>query len=121
MLGSFVNNIKNRLAVARVGDESAAGARSRNIFLKFVNASFALVSQNQDDAYCNENSFMLPRVYSQQTEHVGGVWSPVSLKPPEKSLDELENVVEKFMRCIDVENSCDKTNVNKMKNTFPVY
>lgn len=126
MLGSFVNNIKNRLAVARVGDESrlhspAGGARSRNIFLKIVNASYALVSQHQDDAYCNENLFMLPRVYSQKTEHVGGVWSPVSLKPPEKSLDELDNVVEKFMRCIEVENSCDSSNVNRMKNAFPIF
>jgi hypothetical protein len=119
MLGSFVNSIKNRLT-ARVGDESLPShlystdsPRTRNVFLKLVNASYALVNQNQDDAYCSDNLFMLPRVYSKKTGVDCGLWSPVSLKAPEKSLDELDNVVEKFIRCISAENYC---NVNSMKN-----
>lgn len=116
MLGNFVNTIRSRLT-ARVGDEiyqpPETSPRSRNIFLKLLNKSYAIVSQNQDDAYCNDNLFMLPRVYSQKTENFNGLWSPVSLKAPEKSLDELENVVEKFVRCISVENYCGVTNVKR--------
>lgn len=107
MLENFVKTLKTRFT-SRVGDEShfqATGDRkSRNVFLKLLNASYALVSQQQDDAYCNENQFMLPRVYSQNTEQVSGLWSPISLKQSEKPLDELDNVVEKFIRCINVEN-----------------
>jgi hypothetical protein len=129
MLGNFVNNIKNRLS-ARVGDESLTPhlystdvPRTRNIFLKLVNASYSLVNQNQDDAYCSENLFMLPRVYCQKMESDCGLWSPVSLKVPEKSLDELDNVVEKFIRCISAENYYDDKNVNRMKNekVFPHF
>jgi hypothetical protein len=123
-----VNNIKNRLT-SRVSDESISPhfystdePRSRNIFLKLVSASYSLVNQNQDDAYCSENLFMLPRVYSQKTESDCGLWSPVSLKAPEKSLDELDNVVEKFIRCISVENYCNDKNVNRMKNEkIPIF
>lgn len=122
MLGSFVNTIKNRLT-SRVSDESFEShvyspdaSRSQNIFLKLMNASYALVSQNQDDACCSENLFMLPRVYSQTSENFSGLWSPVSFKPSEKSLDELDNVVEKFIRCINMENYSGDSNVNRMKN-----
>lgn len=113
MLGNFVSNLKNRLT-ARVSDESLpshlyATDVPKNFFFKLINASYALVSQNQDDAYCNDNLFMLPRVY---TEDDCGLWSPVSLKAPEKTLDELDNVVEKFIRCISVENYRDDKNVN---------
>lgn len=73
-----------------------------------MNASYALVSQHQDDAYSNENLFMLPRVYSHGidtcTEQCS---SPISLQPPEKSLDELDNIVDKFVRCITLENGCE--------------
>jgi hypothetical protein len=122
MFGNFVNNLKSRLST-RVGDESMSPqfystdvSRPKNIFYKLINASYSLVNQNQDDAYCSENLFMLPRVYSQQQEYVSGLWSPVSLTAPEKSLDEIDNVVEKFIRCISVENYDDDKNVNRMKN-----
>lgn len=117
MFGNFVNTIKSRLT-ARVGDESHFNStddrKSQNVFLKLLNASYAVVSQQQDDAYCNDNLFMLPRVYSQNTEYVSGLWSPVSLKQPEKSLDELDNVVEKFIRCISVENRSHDSNVKRI-------
>lgn len=115
MLGTFVNTIKSRLT-ARVSDESFHAtdeSKSQGIFFKLINASYALVSQHQDDAYCNDNLFMLPRVYSHKSENIRDVWSPVSLKFPEKSLDELDNVVEKFIRCIGVENHSDDINVNR--------
>lgn len=129
MLGNFINNFKNRL-MTRVSDESlqshfysSDGPRTPNIFFKLVNASYALVNTNQDDSYCSDNLFMLPRVYLQKTEGDCSLWSPVSLKAPEKSLDELDNVVEKFIRCISVENYCDDKNVNRMKNekVFPIF
>lgn len=133
MLGNIVNTIKNRLT-SRVGDESSYrhhdhskdSSRTRNIFLKLLNLSYAIVNQNQDDAYCNDNLFMLPRVYSQKSSNISGLWSPVSLKAPDKSLDELDNVVEKFMRCINVENCCDDKNVNTKRfdgkwKTFAIF
>lgn len=111
-----MNTLKSRLS-AKVGDESNShlqsgdNKRTRNVFLKLLNASYAIVSQHQDDAYCNDNLYMLPRVYSENTNAVSGLWSPVSLKPTEKSFDELDNVVEKFMRCISVESYSNDTNV----------
>lgn len=125
MLGNFVSNIKNRLS-SRVSDESMTFPsdipRSRNIFLKVINASYSLVNQNQDDAYCSENLFMLPRVFSQNTENECGLWSPVSLSAPEKSLDELDNVVEKFIRCINLENYSSDKNVNRnIFYKFPIF
>lgn len=120
MLGNLVSNIKSRLT-ARVGDESfsADTPRARNIFFKLRKASYALISQSQDDAYCSDNLFMLPRVYSEKSVHVGGLWSPVSLKPPEKSLDELDDVVEKFIRCISVDSHYDVSR-KEMKNSHHV-
>lgn len=118
MLGNIVNNIKSRLTT-RVVDESfqphvhsTDGSRSQNIFLKLMNSSYAIISQHQDDAFCNENLFMLPRVYSHKSNTMSGLWSPVSLKAPEKSLDELDNIVEKFTRCINVKNCRLGSNVN---------
>lgn len=117
MFGNIVSTIKSRLST-RVVDESfqphvhsSDVSKSRNTFIKLLRSSYAIVSQNQDDAFCNENLFMLPRVISQNTENVG-LWSPVSFKPPEKSLNELDNVAEKFIRCISLENCRDDTNVN---------
>lgn len=121
MLGSFVNTIKSRLST-RANDDAFRSTdcpRAQNIFMKLVNASYALVSQTQDDAYCSDNLFMLPRVYSQKSENVSGLWSPISLKPPEKQLDELDSVVEKFIRCISLENRRDDANVNEIKNVPP--
>lgn len=71
-----------------------------------MNASYALVSQQQDDAFCNENLFMLPRVYSHGNDstRIEPCRSPISLQAPEKSLDELDNIVDKFIRCITLEN-----------------
>lgn len=117
MFGSIVNTIKSRLTT-RVGDESCQPYRkqfsdsgSRNIFLKLLHSGYAIVSQNQEEIIGQENLFMLPRVVLQNKESVG-FWSPVSLKPREKSLDELDSVVEKFIRCINLENCDDNSNVN---------
>lgn len=109
MLGSLISSIKSRLS-ARVGDDTP---RARNIFFKLRKASYALINQSQDDAYCSDNMFMLPRVYSDKTAHVSLLWSPVSLKPPEKALDELDDVVEKFIRCISVDSHYDAKTVRK--------
>jgi hypothetical protein len=108
MIGSFVSNIKSRLT-SRVTDDGSSsvratdGFKNKTIFNKLLNASYSLVSQTQDDAFSNEN-FMLPRVYSQSSELCR---SPISLKPEEKSFDELENIVDKFVRCISLEHERD--------------
>ncbi|CRL01352.1 CLUMA_CG014480, isoform A [Clunio marinus] len=116
MFSNFVSSIKNRLAT-KIGDESFKSRihstdiqESQNIFLKLLNAGYSIVNQNQDDSFCNENLFMLPRVCSKGSENITGLWSPISLRPPEKSLDELDNVVEKFIRCINMENHRDSPN-----------
>ena len=108
MIGSFVNNIRSRLT-SRVSDvesmnisiHSTDGSKSTSLLDKFLNASYSLVSQHQDDAYCSNNVFMLPRAYTEPCR------SPISLKPSEKSLDELDNIVDKFVRCISLENDYD--------------
>jgi hypothetical protein len=115
MIGNLVSNLKSRLGSARVADSnrepmhsfaySTADSKSPSLLNKILNASYALVSQHQDDAYCNENLFMLPRVYSNgnidcDTEPCR---SPISLQAPEKSLDELDNIVDKFVRCISID------------------
>lgn len=108
MIGSFVNNIRSRLT-SRVSDaesmnisiHSTDGSKSTTFLDKLLNASYSLVSQHQDDAYCSNNVFMLPRAYMEPCR------SPISLKPSEKSLDELDNIVDKFVRCISLENDYD--------------
>lgn len=127
MIGNLVQNIKSRWT-NRVGDESFSGfnlpnrstSKSRNLFVKLLNSSYALVSQNgHDDAYCSENLFMLPRVYSQTSSgHDNELWSPISLKPCEKSLDELDNIVDKFVRCINMENCGENVKKNLREKTF---
>lgn len=121
MIGNLVSNLKSRLGSARVADSnsssdsmhsfaySTADSKSPSLLNKLLNASYALVSQHQDDAYCNENLFMLPRVYSHSNNIIDGgdsielCRSPISLQAPEKSLDELDNIVDKFVRCISIE------------------
>lgn len=115
MIGNFVSTLRSRLSIARVSDEPSrrnfaySTDESPSFLNKLMNASYALVSQQQDDAYCNENLFMLPRVYSHGNESdcIQPCRSPISLQPPEKSLDELDNIVEKFVRCINLENGCE--------------
>lgn len=117
MIGNFVSNLKSRLSVARVADEtsmqrnlaysSVVESKSPSLLNKLMNASYALVSQHQDDSYCNENLFMLPRVYSHgnNDDSIQPCRSPISLQAPEKTLDELDNIVDKFVRCISIESS----------------
>jgi hypothetical protein len=119
MIGSFVNNIKSRLT-SRVHDESFGisirstdDAPGHGFLNKFINASYSLVSQHQDDAYASDNVFMLPRAYSQSTEPCS---SPISLRAPVKSVDELDNIVDKFVRCISMENDYDR---NVMRSPPP--
>lgn len=123
MIGSLVNNIKTRLT-SRVSDvdtmnislHSTDDSKSRNLFNKFINASYSLISQHQDDAYCNENIFMLPRAYTENVDEP--CRSPILLKPAEKSLDELDNIVDKFVRCISLENDYDS---NVLKAHIRIY
>lgn len=119
MIGNFVSNLRNKLnGSSRVSDVSMINGRRRNLgystdespsFLnKILNASYALVSQQQDDAYCSENLFMLPRVYSHgdngnDNNIIEPCRSPISLQAPEKTLDELDNIVDKFVRCISID------------------
>jgi hypothetical protein len=107
MFGSLVSSIKSRLS-----DES-----SRNMLVKLLNASYSLVSQKPDDSYCSENVFMLPRVYAQKADNVSGLWSPVSLLPAEKSLDELDDIVEKFSRCVSVESHVNDESLRSCRST----
>jgi hypothetical protein len=117
MIGNLVSNLKSRLGSARVANSSSdsmhsfaystADSKSPSFLNKLMNASYALVSQHQDDAHCNKNLFMLPRVYSHGNNIIGDniepCRSPISLQAPEKSLDELDNIVDKFVRCISIE------------------
>lgn len=122
MIGNLVSNLKSRLRVARVADEasmqrnlaysSIVESKSPSLLNKLMNASYALVSQHQDDAYCNENLFMLPRVYSHgnNDDNIQPCRSPISLQAPEKTLDELDNIVDKFVRCISIESGSYNNN-----------
>lgn len=124
MLGSLVSNLKNRLTPARISDTPSrrnfaySTDESPSFFNKIMNASYALVSQQQDDAYSNENLFMLPRVYSHgiDSDCTEPCSSPISLQPPEKSLDELDSIVDKFVRCTTLENGYEYDGNVGMKN-----
>lgn len=52
---------------------------------------------------CDSNSFMLPRVYGAND------WDAIELRPEEKYIDDLDNVLDKFTRVINV---CDSENSN---------
>lgn len=123
MLGNLVKNIKTRLS-GRESDfeldcsnfsgsfESQDPKRGkRSLLKKLLKNSYALISQNStEDTYCSQNIYMLPRVLSQSTPDSSayGSWSPIAMVPQEKPLDELDNVVDKFIRCINVSNTEDQ-------------
>lgn len=131
MIGNFVSNLKSRLRVARVADEAASMQRnlayssvveskSPSMLNKLLNASYSLVSQHQDDAFCNDNLFMLPRVYSHgnNDDSIQPCRSPISLQAPEKTLDELDNIVDKFVRCITIESGGGGGGYNNNNSTY---
>lgn len=65
----------------------------------YFNGRYSAVNKSDN----NDDDLMFPRVYSCESCEYGNEWDPVVLKASEKVVDELDNVVEKFMRVINVE------------------
>lgn len=111
MFGNLVNNLRSRVSVTnKIADISAfgeshseSGGRAQTLFNKLLSSSYSLISQsNLEDSYCNDNMYMLPRVLESPDGNCAPPWSPVALAPKEKHRDELDNVVDKFIRCVSV-------------------
>lgn len=68
-------------------------------FRAYFNGRYSAVNKTDN----NDDDLMFPRVYSCESREYGNEWDPVVLKASEKVVDELDNVVEKFMRVINVE------------------
>lgn len=66
---------------------------------------YASVNQhnNDDTGYRNNNrTCMLPRVYAQESRDYD-TWGPVDLAPNEQFVEDLDNVIDKFIRVISVD------------------
>lgn len=78
---------------------------TRNLFTHFrtyFNGRYAAVSGHDDNN--DDGDLMFPRVYSSATYDYGNhKWDPVELKAREKVVEELDNVVDKFIRVINVD------------------
>lgn len=59
------------------------------------NGRYAAVNKNCDD------DLMFPRVYSEAGDY-GNAWDPIDFKTKEKVVEELDNVIDKFIRVISV-------------------
>lgn len=62
-----------------------------------------------------DNAIMLPRVYNQSKSFTD--WDPVELKVKEKFLEDIDNVIDKFVRVISV----TETNSPQQTQQFYVY
>jgi hypothetical protein len=115
MLGNIVYNIKNKLRPASEAAsdfDSTNNIRSQTGILngfrlnKLFNLRYLSVRQNDYDDEYNQNgrAFMMdmfPRVISQHPEDCE-LWSPISLAPTPKLPEYMDNVVDKFVRVIDL-------------------
>jgi hypothetical protein len=71
-----------------------------------LNVSYSPLFQRRNKSQQHDEpleSRMFPRVYATPTTDLGGPWSPVALVAKERPLEELDDVVEKFIRVIAVE------------------
>lgn len=83
----------------------------------YFNGRYTAVNKNDDD---DDDDLMFPRVYSQDTDY-GRVWDPVELKAKDKVVEELDNVVDKFLRVINVDGNSSPASLRRsfyVGNTF---
>lgn len=108
---NFVLNLKSMIRNDKCGDiyNTDSGANSvlrakgtpafgGNIFSNvrtLFNGRYAAVNKSCDD------DLMFPRVYSEAGDY-GSAWDPIDFKAKEKVVEELDNVIDKFIRVISV-------------------
>lgn len=83
--------------------------------LNVVRSYFSQLYSQKKPASDVDNDIMLPRVYDYTDLHVD--WDPVDLKAKEKFIDDIDNVIDKFVRVISV----NDTNSPRRTELFYVY
>lgn len=83
--------------------------------LNVIRSYFSQLYSQKKPASDVDNDIMLPRVYDYTDLHVD--WDPVDLNAKEKFIDDIDNVIDKFVRVISV----NETNSPRRTELFYVY
>lgn len=107
MLENFFINLKSKISLTKRNSNSSGSEKENNApgtakqmlddFLP--NRKIRYVSINQNDEF--RQSRMFPRV----TYGDDNAWGPVDLAPKEKFVEEMDNVIDKFIRVISSDNN----------------
>lgn len=142
MLDNFIVNIRTILPISKANnsrDDKHNGNYANDSAIAFLEHSSNRNSQFTNDTNTNrtmlnvirsyfsqlysqkkpasdvDNDIMLPRVYDYTDLHVD--WDPVDLNAKEKFIDDIDNVIDKFVRVISV----NETNSPRRTELFYVY
>lgn len=115
--GDYIENVNNN-------SDDSWKRLSNGFFDKFSRKRYTAINQNQSkddhgDAYYGRKSndtMMFPRVYSPDPAE-RRAWEPIALAPKEKFTDDLDNVVDKFIRVIRID---DQNNYSCETERFKV-
>lgn len=119
MLENFFINLKSKISLTKRNSNSSGSEKENNApgtakqmlddFLP--NRKIRYVSINQNDEF--RQSRMFPRV----TYGDDNAWGPVDLAPKEKFVEEMDNVIDKFIRVI----SSDNNESGALRNSNVIY
>lgn len=107
MLENFFFNLKSKINLTKRKSEcsstekenNAPGTTKQMLDVFLPNRNIRYVSVNQNDEF--SQSKMFPRVANGNDN----AWGPVDLAPKEKFVEEMDNVIDKFIRVISSDNN----------------
>lgn len=119
MFENFFYNLKSKINLTRrhsdcgnsEKENNAPGTTKQMLDDFLPNRNFRYVSVNQNEEL--SQSRMFPRV----TYGNDNAWGPVDLAPREKFVEEMDNVIDKFIRVI----SSDNNETGALRNSNVIY
>lgn len=122
MLENFLTNLKSKITLTKRNGsvdcvdgsekENSAPVSARQMLNDFLpNRKIRYSSVNQNDEF--KDSKMLPRVaYGDDN-----AWGPIDLAPREKFVEEMDNVIDKFIRVIN----SDSNETRALRNSNVIF
>lgn len=93
-------NAESTLAFIERTTADVNGPRSDQTTMNYLRSYFSQFARRKS-ATDIDNTFMLPRVFDEVASQTSD-WDPVELKPKEKFIEDIDNVIDKFSRVISV-------------------
>lgn len=98
--GDQLANDESTLAFIERATADANGPHADRTPMNYLRSYFSQFARRKS-APDIDNTFMLPRVFEQPASTTND-WDPVELKPKEKFIEDIDNVIDKFSRVISV-------------------